>query len=497
MKKRHLGKLKSRRVSLIGLFTGALFLLGGLCLGGCRSATEHRTKADRVASEIIAAKQQEALGRTEPFGIERPSDTLRRRLLVEQGLLIADDASLGTDKLRPVEHWPEADYPAGTSASSGLDIAIEPNQAVKLSLVEALQVAARNSFEYQSRKEDVFRTALSLDLARNEFRNIFTAQGDTGVNTDSTGSSTVTTVDSGAVAGVSRRFKNGLDLSSAIAFDLVNMLTHGGGSLFGLSADASVSIPLLRGAGRHIVAEPLTQAERDVIYAIWQFERFKRTFAVSVARDYFAVLRQMDRVKNSEDNYRSAVVSARFARRRSDAGRIDAIETDQALQRELSARNNWISAQEGLNGNLDSFKISLGLPTDALIRLDPNDLMELRTRADRLIEEIASETEYVAAETAPPADAPVELEAVSHEDAGPMELEERTAVRLALDHRLDLRIAMEQVYDAQRQVVVRADALRAGLNLGGSASVSDTDEDGDLSYEGGQAGGFALAGSTH
>ena len=424
MKKCHLGKPKSRRGSLVGLFAGVLILLGGLCLGGCRSATEHRTEADRVASEIIAKKQQEALGRTEPFGIERPSDTLRRRLLVEQGLLITSDASLGTDKLRPVDHWPEEDYPSSTS-SSDLDIVVEPDQAVKLSLVDALQVAARNSFEYQSRKEDVFRAALDLDLARNEFRNIFTAQGDSGLNTDTTGRDTVTTLDSSAVAGVSRQFKNGLGLSSAIALDLVNLLTHGGGSLFGLSADASVSIPLLRGAGRHIVAEPLTQAERDVVYEIWDFERFKRTFAVSVAREYFSVLSQMDRVKNAEDNYRSAVVSARFARRRSDAGRIDAIETDQALQRELSARNNWISARERLNGSLDSFKISLGLPADALIALDPNDLTELRGRADQLIEEIASATEYEAAETAPPADAPVELEAVGHEDAGPLELDER------------------------------------------------------------------------
>lgn len=487
MNKRHHGKLQPRRARFIGLVAGALILFGGLCLGGCRSATEHRAGADKVASEIVLEKQQEALGRTEPFGIERPSDTLRRRLLLEQGLLIAGNASLGTDKLQPVKHWPEEDYPAATP-SSGLNIPVEPNQAVKLTLVDALQVAARNTFEYQSRKEDVFQTALRLDLARNEFRNLFYGQGASELTTDTTGSSTVTTVDSSAVAGLSRQFKNGLSLSSAIALDLVSLLTQGGGSVVGLGADASVSIPLLRGAGRHIVAEPLTQAERDVVYEIWRFERFKRTFAVSVAQEYFAVLSQMDRVKNAEDNYRSAVVSARFTRRRSDAGRIDAIERDQALQRELSARNNWISAQEGLNGRLDSFKIALGLPADALIQLDPNDLMELRGRADRLIEEIVAAAEYEAAETAPPADAPVDLEPVSHEDAGPLELEERVAVRLALDRRLDLRIAMEQVYDAQREVVVRADALRTGLDLGGSAAVSDTDADGDLDIDGGQFG---------
>jgi outer membrane protein TolC len=42
------------------------------------------------------------------------------------------------------------------------------------------------------------------------------------------------------------------------------------------------------------------------------------------------------------------------------------------------------------------------------------------------------------------------------------------------------------VYDAQRQVVVTADALRAGLTLTGRARFSDNDEDGALSFRGGR-----------
>jgi outer membrane protein TolC len=43
------------------------------------------------------------------------------------------------------------------------------------------------------------------------------------------------------------------------------------------------------------------------------------------------------------------------------------------------------------------------------------------------------------------------------------------AIKLGLEHRLDLWEANGAVYDAQRKVVVAADALRAGLTLGGSA----------------------------
>ena len=483
MKQHGLKRWRWYRFGARGVFAAALFLSIASILVGCRSPQEHRQKADEVATDIIAAKQQEALGKTEPFGIERPSDILRRRLLEEQGLLIADRASLGTDKLEPIDHWPLNGDPSMVTSLDG-DIAIEPNKPLKLTLVDALQVGARNSFDYQSRKESVFQAALDLDLTRNSFRNIFRAGADSQGTIDTTGSETVTTVDSGAVADVTRTLKNGLSLGGAIAVDLVNLLTQGGASSLGLSGDASVSMPLLRGAGRHIVTESLTQAERDVVYEIWDFERFKRTFAVGVAQDYFSVLRQMDSVANARDNYRSSIASARWSRRRADAGRIPEIEVDQAVSSELRSRSNWISAQERLKRDLDSFKASIGLPPDALIDLDPNDLVQLRARSAEILEEMRSTAEREVSETAPAADAPVELIPASYEDAGPLEMDQEIAVALALDNRLDLRGAIGQVYDAQRQVVVRADALRTGLTLGGSAAISDNDDDGSLSFDG-------------
>ena len=449
---------------------------------GCRSPVEHRSEADIVAAEIITAKQKEALGETEPFSIERPSDILRRRLLEQQNLALSSEASLGTDRLKPVEHWPDHDYLQAKSSGSSEELPIEPNKPVKLSLVQALQVGARNSLEYQSRKEDVFRTALALDLTRHNFENIFNAGADSELSTDTK----ATELGTSAAGGVGRTLKNGIDISTSIGINLFNLLTQGGASSMGLNADASVSIPLMRGSGEHIAAEPLTQAERDVIYELWDFERYKRTFSVNVARGYFSVLRQMDGVSNAEDNYRSAVASSRWSRRRADAGRIREIEVDQAFQRELSARNSWISSQESLKSSLDSFKNTIGLPTDARIELDPNDLEQLRSRASTILEEMRTISQQGISETAPPADAPIELIPASYEDAGPMEIDESLAVKLALENRLDLQEAIGSVYDAQREVVVRADALRAGLTLGGTGRVSDTDEDGNLRFDRGQ-----------
>jgi len=462
----------------------AAIVLFSLAAAGCRSPAEHRANADQVASEIITAKQEEALGKTEPFDIERPSDILRRRLIEEQGLPISGEASLGTDKLAPIPHWPEKDYPPAVT-SADANIPVEPNRPLRISLLDALQIGARNSQDYQAQKERVFQSALALDLARNEFRTVFTMQADSSLTRNV--EARETSLATGGTVGATRTLENGLDIGATLAMDLVKLLPGAFGRT--LTADPSVSIPLLRGAGRHIVTEPLTQADRNVIYRMWEFERYKRSFAVTVARDYYDVLRQMDSVKNNENNYRSAIQSARWSRRQADAGRIPEIEVDQAVQRELSSRNSWISAQENLKDRLDAFKTSIGLPADALIELDPNDLVQLGQRATQYLETMRA-AKTTAAETVPPADADVTLVPPTREGAGPYEIDEAIAVRLALENRLDLRVANGAVYDAQRQVVVAADDLKATLTAGANARLTANDNDGSLGFESHQYSGL-------
>jgi hypothetical protein len=102
--------------------------------------------ADKVADQIIAEKQQEATGKTEPLEVERPSDILRRRLIETQNLPVSSTASLGTDQLKPIPHWPKDSYPSELH-SADANIPIDPNTELKISMLDALQVA-RNSPEY-------------------------------------------------------------------------------------------------------------------------------------------------------------------------------------------------------------------------------------------------------------------------------------------------------------------------------------------------------------
>jgi outer membrane protein TolC len=448
---------------------------------GCSLPRAYRQQADNVAYDIITKKQAESLGRTEPFTIEPPAETLRRRLLLDpsKNLPFAGKASLGTCEVEPIKQWPDDDYLTRPGdVEDTFAASYTTGQSLQIALVDALQISAHESRDYQTRKEQVFQSALQLDLERNAFRRIWSgalkglyqAQLEQEVVVDKRGNTdlqTISDLEYGGTTGLSQQFKNGLTFTGLVGLDLVSLLTQDKLFSRGVYADASISVPLLRGAGEFVVTEPLTQAERNVVYALYQFEQFKHEFAVQLATDYLGVLRQKDQVQNQEKNYQSLITSTRRARRLADAGRLSEIQVDQSRQSELSARNRWVAAVEGYQRRLDAYKLTLGLPADADIELDPAELDSLASRARRIL---PSEEERGHDGPAPPADEPITLLPPGQGVSGLYELKEADAIPLALEHRLDLRVAIGRVYDAQRGVAVAADRLRADLTLLGSGS---------------------------
>lgn len=449
-----------RKITLIS------FVLVAFMIVGCQGPAEHRKKADEVAYKIIQLKQIESMGKTEIFTLVRPSDLLRRRLLTDQGLQFPDDTSLGSDKLPRIDHWPDPEYLKAQPDNKSP----KPFAAVKLmkiSLIESLQIGARNSFIYQSEKEDIFRTALRLDLEMNDFRSIFAQQFQSLISSDTTGDRAVSGTENSSVTSLSKKLENGTIFTADLAIDLINLLSPGRSSSSGVSLDTSITIPLLRGSGKHIVREPLTQAERDVAYEIFEFDEFKRVFAVDIAREYYNVLRKLDQITNTEVNYKSQIKTGLRARSMADNEKLSEIEVDQAKQNELKSRDRWVSAKQSYESSLDSFKILLGLPTDARIELDGGELDALVKGSDKLTTD-DNDTKTDVKQTDSSSD-PNDLAEPGYKNKGPLEMSSRKAINLAFENRLDLRVAQGKVYDAQRDVVVAADDLRAELTLFGSA----------------------------
>lgn len=483
------GACGGRYVRLVVFNTLVLLLF---LQSGCKSPTKHRSEADQVAYDIVSQKQDEALGYTEGFTITRYSDLLRYRLMEVQGLQISSDASLGSSHLPRIEHWPDPDYlmlrNRPESLSNGEDILdplslLKPDEALKITLAQALEIGAKNNFTYQERKESIFEAALDLDLKRHYFHNQYSESVRTGLVNNNSGKRSETTVTNSSSTGFSRNFQNGLSFSAGLVLDITNLLTMGGASSLGLTADASIYVPLLQGSGKHIITEPLTQAERNVVYRIYAFEEYKRQLAVDIADEYLRVLGSLDGIKNAEDNYSRLIISVRRSRRLADAGELREIQVDQAVQNELSARQRWIGAIQSYQGDLDRFKGTLGLPVDAEIELDRSELERLVVAVSSVIVDDDSQ-EKILVDPNLPAEAPVQFEQPGWKNRGPLEIDTSLAVRLAFDNRLDLRTSQGNVYDSQRAVIIAADKLRTKLDLGwAGGTVGNSGNDGRLNLD--------------
>lgn len=447
-------------------------LLAGF-LAGCRSPGEFRDEADATAYEIIQDGQQRALGKTEAFTIETPAQTLRRRLLLDQELPVSDPASLNSRNIEGIEQWPDAAYLDPERVAYHPLAPWNTGETLRFSQVDSLQVAARNSREYQNQKESVYESALRLDLQKNSFRNIW--KGALKLLASSTLNNEEDSEDvhggqASVSAGLERKFRNGASVSINLGLDVAKLLSGEEGDSTGLFGDGSISIPLMRGSGEFVVTEPLTQAERDLIYAIYGFERFKQTFAVSIADEYLRILGLQDAIDNARDNYSRVIRTTRSTRREKDAGITVGWEVDQAIANELSARSSWISSVENHRRALDSFKLTLGLPPDAAIELDPAELDSLVERKEEYLSQYKTDEEE-AEVVVPPFSAPVVFEEPIREGGGKYEFNTRRAVELALGNRLDLRVLTGRILDAQRKVAVAADQLRSDLTLLGNGAM--------------------------
>lgn len=456
-------------------------LLGSWGVTGCKSAADWREDADVKAGKHLGAAQKAVTGKEEKVVIETPGDTLRRRLLLDQNLLVLDKASLGIRDLPETQYWngEKRLLPGDPADGSRLNT----SNAVVIGLSDALKIAARNSGEYQTEKEALFTSALALDLENQKFRTTFSGLFSSSVDSTSTDGERTTGYDNNFKLGAAQVFQNGTEVASSIAVDLAGMLTGEKDSDWGIIADASISIPLLRGSGKLVTQEPLTQAQRDLVYAVRAFEQYKRTFMVGIADSYLGVLLAKRTMLNEEENYKRVIISTRRSRRMADANRMALSDFDQSRQSELSARDSWISACQSYESALETFKILIGLPPDAKLALSDTDLTDLQVYVEKFAK--TGMKDYDAG--AP--DAPMQLEKPESLDDGELKDKVEGAIKIAFENRPDFRSFADKVEDAQRHVAVAEDGLRAEVTLGGTASVGET------ASVGGSGGADSAAGS--
>jgi outer membrane protein TolC len=366
-------------------------------LSSCSTA-HYRRSADKEVYGIIQQAQRQVLGQTNAFTIETAYSARK----------------------------PEEILPAEL-----IEDRLQTNRRA-LTIDMALDLAAHNSRRYQAAKETLYSTALSLTDARYAFSpKLFASSG--GTFSRSSGGEQSGEVKS--QVGVSQLLRTGGSLGVNLLNDLLRYYT--GDPRRSAVSTISVNLvqPLLSGFGRNNPAvESLTQAERNVVYAVRNHSFFQDQFALEIANDYFNLLTQMDGIRNRYTNYLGRVQATQRLEARVDRER--QVDVGQARQAELSAKNAYVNDVARYRTALDQFKIKLGLPLGEKVTLDDQTLDEL--------------------ERSGLVPAPLDPDAV---------------YRLAVQKQLPTLNAIDRFEDLKRKVRVAADQLKADLTLSGNASL--------------------------
>ena len=397
------------------LFLQVTWIACALALAGC-TAKHYRRSADKEAYRLIEQKTPLVTNMEPQFTIEQ------------------------TDQIN-LEGLPEA---KGTNDFIGEAAQAEIGAKI-LSLDKALELAVRHSRTYQTSKEQLYLAALSLSLARHQFTPIFSAGGTAtySVQTTPRGTSTNAVGDvvihqndhfsesrpfqSGTSIGVEWLIRDIGKISAAFTTDFIRYISGDPRSVMSSEIGATFTRPLLRDAGFKADIENLTQAERDLLYEVRNFVRFRKDFSVQIASAYYGVLGFRDEAQNNFLNFQSSHKAGDRTRDLAAEGRTTQTDLGRIEQQELSAESAWVNAVRSYQRSLDDFKIQIGIPVDSKIVLDDKELQQLKIHHPK----------------------------INVDDA----------IRIALAARLDYQNARNGQEDSVRKVVLAADRLKPQLDF--------------------------------
>jgi hypothetical protein len=417
------------------------------------------------------------------------------------------------------------------------------SRVYKLDMQQALYLAILNARFYQFNVEQLYIAAIPVTLQRFIFGPQFYAGlspltsplspsvvGGVGAGFPSTpGVSTansftyatrfsptgqVSTLNLGTVAGFGKLFSTGGQLLMGFANELLfNFAGKNPQQPTVVSAlPISFMQPLLRGGGRAVTLEPLTQVERNLLYQVRSFGLFRQQFFVvtltggtiqnfgntftlagfSSAGNSDPTIGFLPVVFNLvelEVDRRNLVFLESVARLyqeliQGEASGLSRLQLDQVMQRVIAGRAALILDRNTYRYQLDQLKMQLSMPPDLPVVVDMslaqpfydvfNAVDEWQRKATRTLDELPfiiakiPELEDIDVEgrsvLAPYRNYRSTKEFVPENEEG-LEDTLQASVRIGMEYRMDLMNARASLYDTWRQIRVTANALKGVLNL--------------------------------
>jgi outer membrane protein TolC len=181
---------------------------------------------------------------------------------------------------------PTATQPAAVPTAAGASCdPLRPERPYLINLDQSVELGGFNSREFQDRREDLYLTALPVASDRFSFAAQFLLAGE--VIRQWAGSQSPegrqNNWSAATNTGVAKLFPTGalllLDFANRTVVDFANFPR----TISQSTATLDLIQPLLRGGGYAVTLEPLTQSERDLLYQVRSYARFRKEFYVSIA----------------------------------------------------------------------------------------------------------------------------------------------------------------------------------------------------------------------
>lgn len=358
-------------------------------------------------------------------------------------------------------------FPANTATFDFLgNLANSENGAHIINLEQALDLAFALNKDYQLQRERLYLQALSLTADRYRYTPIFSASANSTyawdandtfvedavalINLPATTIATDERLRSDATLGTRLFLRGGGQIALNLTSNFLKFVTGDLDSSASSALVGSFTQPLLRGAGSDIAAETLMQAERDLLYQLREFTRYRQTLAVRIATQYYTVLEARDTVRNNFAGLSATLSSLERERAFQAEGLRTPGQVGRLEQSSLQRDRAWAQAITRYASALDSFKILLGLRADDRLMLDDQ-----------------------------------EMQRMSEGNLVPPDITLEQALELTANNRLDLFTHADRIADRARKLDVAANAFQPGLALvlrasvpangNNSASLSDLD----------------------
>jgi len=256
------------------------------------------------------------------------------------------------------------------------------DRSQRLALEDIVELALLNSREYQAQKERLYLTALNLSLERFDYDVKFSTSGNR-MTVDyldgpaSQGRQSTLSIPSSLTGD--RLLATGGTVLASFANRVV--LTFNGPNGFTADIGSDLLYELSQTVfQRDFVLENLTQAERDVVYAMRSFARFRKTLFRDLATQYYRLLLTYRGIEIVSQDYFSNLRGFNQGEAEYRAGRLPRFQVDQFEQSTLESRRQLISECNTLEQNLDRLKIRIGLPPELPVNLDLTELDQLTLR---------------------------------------------------------------------------------------------------------------------